>query len=415
MIDLLIKDGFVVTQNNRRDIKKINIGIDKGKITYIGNKTIPCKKMIDANEYIILPAFLNMHIHFGEYFLRGYQGNLTTEEYILLGENFYNKFKNINDEIRSNSINNVIIESIQNGTLTVFGVRGWPNVYKFPINAYLGYPLMNSAKLKDYKFNFEEKFKSLEKKHNVEYFIGLHSLKWIEEDTLKEIANFLKKNKDVKLSLHICETIEEVNYIKKKYGITPIELLNKYNLLNENTLLVHCNYLEKNDINLIKNNKVSIVACHSSNLKLKNKPCDIKMLLDNKVNVIVATDGPATNDSLSLLDSLRITALLTNLDSQRLLDMITINPAKYLKINSGSIIKGNIADILLYNKNSLNFTYNQSIIENLIYTSGNKPEIIIKDGKIILENYMFKNKIEYDIIREKNRIINILESHIKMT
>lgn len=217
----------------------------------------------------------------------------------------------------------------------------------------------------------------------------MHSIKWIEENTLKEISNFLGRNKAIKLSLHICEIIEEVEYAKKKYGLTPIELLNKYNLLNENTLLVHCNYLEENDVKLIKDNKASIAVCHNSNLKLKNRQCDVIKLLDNEINVMVATDGPATNDSLSLLDSLRTTALLTGLDSYKLLDMITINPSKYMKINSGSIIEGNKADILFYNVNSLNFTYNKSIIEN----------------------YMFKNKIEYDIIQEKNRIINLLENN----
>lgn len=411
MVDLLIVNGLVVTQNQTREVKRTNIGIKNEKITYLGNEIVSYKKIIDAKEYVILPAFLNAHIHFGEYFLRGYKKSLSTEKYILLGEEFHKRFKKINDEIRNSSINNVILESIQNGTLTVFGVRGWPNVQKFPVNAFLGYPMMNSNKLKDYEFDFEKKFMSLEKRHNIEYFIGLHSVKWIERNTLKEISNFLERNKEIKLSLHICETVEEVEYTKKKYGLTPIELLDKYNLLNENTLLVHCNYLEEKDVKLIKNNKVSIVACHSSNLKLKNKPCDVIKLLDNEINVIVATDGPATNDSLSLLDSLRTTALLTGLDSYKLLDMITINPAKYMKINSGSIIEGNKADILFYNMNSLNFTYNKSIIENLIYTSGNKPEIVMKDGKIIIENYMFKNKIEYDIIQEKNRIINLLENN----
>lgn len=172
-------------------------------------------------------------------------------------------------------------------------------------------------------------------------------------------------------------------------------------------------YLEENDVKLIKDNKASIAVCHNSNLKLKNSPCDVIKLLDNEINVMVATDGPATNDSLSLLDSLRTTALLTGLDSCKLLDMITINPAKYMKINSGSITEGNKADILFYNMNSLNFTYKKSILENLIYTSGNKPEIIMKDGKIIIENYMFKDKIEYDIIHEKNKVIKLIENNIE--
>ena len=334
-----------------------------------------------------------------EYCSGGYHDRVAIQEVLL-----------INDEIRNSSINNVVLESIQNGTLTVFGVRGWPNVFKFPVNAFLGYPMMNSKKLKDYKIDFEEKFNSLQKIGNVEYFVGLHSVKWIDEGTLIEISNFLNRNKETKLSLHICETIEEVDYIKKKYGMTPIELLNKYKLLNENTLLVHCNYLDDDDVKLLQDNKVSVVACHSSNLKLKNKPCNVKKLLDNKINVMIATDGPATNDSLSLLDSLRVTALLTNLNSCELLDMITVNPARYMKINSGSIDEGNKADILFYNRNSLNLTYNRSIIENLIYTSGNKPEIVIKDGKVIIKNYCFESKIEYDIIQEKNRIIKLLEN-----
>ena len=109
---------------------------------------------------------------------------------------------------------------------------------------------------------------------------------------------------------------------------------------------------------------------------------------------MVATDGPATNDSLSLLDSLKVTALLSGINSSKLLDLITVNPAQYMKINSGSIVEGNKADILLYNKNSLNITYTQSAVENLIYTSGNKPEIIIKDGKVILKITNLKIKLK---------------------
>ena len=39
-----------------------------------------------------------------------------------------------------------------------------------------------------------------------------------------------------------------------------------------------------------------------------------------------------------------------------------------------------------------------------------KPEIVIKDGKVIIKNYCFESKIEYDIIQEKNRIIKLLEN-----
>ena len=97
-----------MTQNKKREIKRINIGVKNGRIEYLGTEALPSYKKINAKEYIILPGFLNGHIHFGEYYLRGYKENLSTEDYILLGENFYNKFRNINDKIRNSSINNVV-------------------------------------------------------------------------------------------------------------------------------------------------------------------------------------------------------------------------------------------------------------------------------------------------------------------
>ena len=196
----------------------------------------------------------------------------------------------------------------------------------------------------------EEGFNNLKKEKNVEYFLGLHSLKWMNEEDIKTVMHFLNSHKDIKISLHACETKEEVIYFTQKYGVSPIKILNRLGLLTENTLLVHCNYLNTEDIEIIKQSKASVAVCHCSNLKLGNVPCDINMLLKCGINVMIATDGPATSDSLSLLDAIKVTALISNIDLQRLYDMITINPAKYMKISTGSIEVGNMADILFYNK-----------------------------------------------------------------
>lgn len=412
MLDTIIKNGLVITQNQNREIIKANIGIKDGIISYLGDNDVTANNVIDATDYIITPAYLNGHIHFGEYYLRGYRGKLSTEEYITLGENFYKKFLYENEEIRNSSINNVLYESIQNGTLTVFGVRGWPNVQKFGVNSYLGYPIMNSAKLSHFIGDFENSFMALKKEKNVEYFLGLHSIEWLNDNALYAIAKFLRKHREIKLSLHFCETEKEVAYITEKYNLSPTQLMSKLGLLNKNTLLVHCNYLSSEDVNLIKESEASVAVCHSSNLKLKNEPCDVNILLKNGINVMIATDGPATSDSLSLLDAAKITALISDIDTQIIYDMITVNPAKYLGINTGSIQIGNMADILLYEKNSLNITYEKSVLENLVYMF-NKPNKVMKSGKIIINNYKFEDQIEEKkILQEKNRIIKLIERKI---
>lgn len=137
------------------------------------------------------------------------------------------------------------------------------------------------------------------------------------------------------------------------------------------------------------------------------------MLLKNEINVVIATDGPATSDSLSLLDAVKVTALISRVDIQSLYDMITVNPAKYMKINTGSIQIGNKADILFYDKNNLNITYKNSILENLIYLSNNKPCNVMGNGDFIINNYKFIESIEESIFQEKNRIIKLIENNIR--
>lgn len=215
MLDFLIKNGTILTQNNKREVLISNIGIEKGIIRYVGNKNLNAKKVIDASKYIITPGFVNAHIHFGEYYLRGYHGNINTEEYILLGEKFYKKFKDKNDYIRKSSIYNVVYESIVSGSLTLMGVRGWPYVSEMPVNAFLGYPIMNSDKKGQYIDNFEQRFFGLEMKDNTKYFIGLHSTKWVDEKILIRLSEFIKKNQDIKLTVHVCESKQEIEYVKK--------------------------------------------------------------------------------------------------------------------------------------------------------------------------------------------------------
>lgn len=70
MLDLLIINGLVVTQNQKREIKQVNIGIKDGIITYLGNEIIPSNQLINAEEYILLPAFLNAPYSFWRIFFK---------------------------------------------------------------------------------------------------------------------------------------------------------------------------------------------------------------------------------------------------------------------------------------------------------------------------------------------------------
>ena len=62
MFDLIISNGHVIDPFNKIS-SKLNIGIHKGKIACISNKQITGKKEINAEDLVVTPGFIDMHMH----------------------------------------------------------------------------------------------------------------------------------------------------------------------------------------------------------------------------------------------------------------------------------------------------------------------------------------------------------------
>jgi len=61
MYDIFIAGGFVVSH---RGISKLNIGISKEKITYLGNSLKPARKIIHLKKEFVFPGVIDPHVHF---------------------------------------------------------------------------------------------------------------------------------------------------------------------------------------------------------------------------------------------------------------------------------------------------------------------------------------------------------------
>lgn len=61
-MDLFIKNASVIDGSGKK-IFKSNVGIDKGKIVYIGRENFSAKRIIDAKELLLTPGFIDTHSH----------------------------------------------------------------------------------------------------------------------------------------------------------------------------------------------------------------------------------------------------------------------------------------------------------------------------------------------------------------
>lgn len=405
MYSLVIKNGYIYNSDkNSFEIKDIAIKDDK-IIKISDNICSSSKKNIDAKNKIILPGFINLHIHFGEYYVKGYNKKLSTSQYIYMAEKFNKLNIEKKEEIRVSSTILSAYESIEYGNTTLMGIRGWNCIDNFGLRLYLGYPLMNSEKLREYLNNPFEKFSKFQNTKLNTYYLFLHSLQMVDE-IFEELSNYLKKNKNVKFAIHLSETLQENLYIRKKYQMSPTEFLLKHDLLNSNTLLIHCCYLSDNDLKIIKEKGCTICICPNSNLKLGNKIPNLKKMLKYGINVCIGTDGSATNDSLNIMNSCKTIGLFTNLSEFQILEMITSNGNKYLNADIGSIKENYKADLLIYDLDDYRIVRKETFLNNLIYSSEIKPIYVIINGNLISSNSI--NKILSKEKLKKIKISNIL-------
>ena len=109
----------------------------------------------------------------------------------------------------------------------------------------------------------------------------------------------------------------------------------------------------------------------------------------------MGTDGVASNNNLSVLESIRLATLLAKgisrnprtLNVNDAFDIATYNGAQALGFdNVGKIQEGFKADIILIDKNSVNLTPMFSPFANVIYSMySNDVDTVIINGELIMQ------------------------------
>jgi cytosine/adenosine deaminase-related metal-dependent hydrolase len=206
----------------------------------------------------------------------------------------------------------------------------------------------------------------------------------------KEIETIFKEADGIGLSSYknISMSIKErlqyfKNKLKKPIACHDAELKRDETLLKEIInddlidVIVHGTHYTKEDLQLIKNKKISLVLCPRSNGYFGVGFPPITEILRLQIPISLGTDNVMANNT-DLFEELRylyrISRVLgrndeaVKLDSKELLKMITINAARNfdLEKNRGSITEGKVADILLIDLNDPNF-YSFKVDSNNIF------------------------------------------------
>lgn len=423
-IDLLIKNATIVTMDEKMRVLKGWIAIDNGVIIDIGEMTteqseihyIPIEEL-NGEKKIVAPGFINTHTHVPMSYFKGLADDLPL--HVWLNDHIWpTEKKMVNAEFVYHSSLHGIAELIRNG-VTLFNDMYFEGkmiaraAKEAGIRAVLGegvldFPVANHMNALDALNYSLELHNELKNDDLIDVAISPHSIYACGEKTLRTAVETARSN-GMLLHTHLSETKKEYDDTLEKYGKTPTEYLNSLDFWGDDVVAAHAVWLSDNDIAILAEKGVSIAINTESNLKLASGFLPLKKCLSQKINMTTGTDGVASNNNLSIIEELGITAKVhkalnndpTFLPAKEVLHFPTINAARALNKNSylGSLEKGKKADLIVIDTDNIEslpvFDAYSQIVYNL--SSASICDVII-NGRFVMRNRQLTTLDEEEII-----------------
>jgi len=427
--DKIIKDGAIAIEDN--------IIMDVGEERKIKRSVGRGYEVYGGEEYLVIPGLINSHTHISMTLLRGYADDYSLQDWL---EKWIwpVEAKLRPEDIEAGAILGAV-ESISMGVTTVCSLYHYypdrneaSGLLKVGMRGTIGTALFSWDKEKCI-YNFRDALHRWHGKNNlIRIAIGPHAPYtvdpdlWIEAKELLDYANNKYADKgDIIMTTHILEDDKEPELVKEKFNVelpegSVVRYLDKLGVLDNYMLAAHMIHLHRDDIEIVKKRGINIAHNPIANLKLGMGIAPVSRYIDRGINVSLGTDGPASNNTLDIFETMKIAALLqkaidrdpTTLPAKKVFEMATINGAKALHYdNLGMIRKGYLADIVLIDLKKPHLKPIFDPYSHLVYSVRSLDvDTVIIDGKIVYEKGEFSTISYDDIYKKIDRIINRLMS-----
>jgi 5-methylthioadenosine/S-adenosylhomocysteine deaminase len=230
--------------------------------------------------------------------------------------------------------------------------------------------------------------------------VGPHAVYTCSEETLlraKEIAD----KYETPVHIHVSETRSEVDEFNLAKGMSPVEYLDRLGMLSERLLAVHCVWLSQEDAHLLAERRANVVDCTVSNLKLSSGIAPLNYLLEAGANVCLGTDGPSSNNNLSLFEEMKITAIVQKnayhtpaaFPAHQIWQIATENAYRAFGLEMG-LYQGALADLALVDLHNPWFCPETNIISHLVYSMTGGVDTTIVNGKVLMRGGVVPGEAE---------------------
>lgn len=286
---IIIGNGRMITRDPENPfLEQGAVAMEGTVITKAGTlaevrQAYPEAEWIDAKGGVIMPAFINTHEHIYSSFARG----LSIDGYHpkgfldILDGMWWTIDRHLTLEQTRLSAMATYIECIKNGVTTVFDHHASfghirDSLFKIAeaaretgVRSCLCYEVSDRDGEEKAKESIEEnaafiKHALADESDMIAGMMGMHASFTISDKTMAECA--AKKPAGVGYHIHVAEGIEDLHQCLRIHGKRIIDRLMDWGILGEKTLAAHCIYVNKHEMELLKETNTMVVHNPESNM-----------------------------------------------------------------------------------------------------------------------------------------------------
>jgi 5-methylthioadenosine/S-adenosylhomocysteine deaminase len=207
--------------------------------------------------------------------------------------------------------------------------------------------------------------------------------------------------------IHVAETRHEREESLERTGLSPVRFLDSIGVLSERAVMVHCVWVDDDDLGLMRDRDVSVVHNPSANAFLGDGIAPVRRMLERGIRVCLGTDGGCTNSRQSVFEEMRMAALVAKavaadasaLGAETTFLMGTTRAGQVLGFPIGRIAADHAADLVVVDLDALSVQPSRTAPFQVVYSMQREAIArVVVAGETIVERGRLTRVDESEIV-----------------
>jgi 5-methylthioadenosine/S-adenosylhomocysteine deaminase len=442
---ILIKNGYLITMDEQDQRIYADLLIEGNTIKQISPEIdVTADKVIDARSMLVLPGFVQSHIHLCQSLFRGQADDqnlikwlvtITTLESHHTPETLYASARLGLAEMIKSGATGVIDMGTLHYQDSVFqaieesGMRAQAGKAMMDLTENLPPALQETTEA-----SVRESMDLLHRWHGkangrIHYGFAPRWQLWNTGGLLKEIKQEADRH-GAGIHGHAGEIHDEVPQMLRERGRRNINYLEHIGVVGPNVQMAHCIWLDDSELRVLEETGMHVLHCPCCNLKLGSGIAQVPEMLARGINVALGSDGTPSNNNFDMFIEMRVSSLIHKyrlgaeaMPAASVLRMATRNGAKALDLggsNFGSLEPGKKADLIILDNGGLHaapltqFDRDDPVRRIVSAYQSSSVRTSIIDGSLVMQDGKLLTMDEDAIMLDASKAWNTLANRISL-